>query len=219
MDEVEKFNRATNCEICHVKFDTKDRLKIKNLDHDHYSGEYRRAACTMCNLLNRSQSHIPIYFHNFAKYDSKLLIQMLNEKSKMRVKPKFLFSNLQNVRYLTFNSYQFTDSLEHLPSSLSKLAKELNNEYQRHLFTIFSQSSLIRSYLTKNLGEDKIKEKYKLLTSGKGIYPYRLADYSNNMKKINCFPKIDMFFNHLTNTKCSTEDYEFGKKIWNEFNC
>ena len=69
-EELQRFNSAKNCEICHVKIEDKDRLKCKNLDHDHYSNKYRSASCTMCNLLNRSQSHIPIYFHNFGSYDS-----------------------------------------------------------------------------------------------------------------------------------------------------
>lgn len=84
-----------NCEICSVKFEKNDRVRIRKLDHCHYSGKYRRAACTMCNLLSRSQPYIPIYFHNFAKYDSKLLIQMMNEKSKIKIKPNFSFSTLQ----------------------------------------------------------------------------------------------------------------------------
>ena len=136
LNDIENFNKATNCKICNFKFDKADRLKIKNLDHCHYSGEYRRAACTMCNMLSRSQSNIPIYFHNFANYDSKLIIQMLNQKSKIRIKPKFLFSNLQKLRYLTFNSYQFKDSLEHLPSPLFKLTKELNNPHQKPTFSV-----------------------------------------------------------------------------------
>ena len=134
-----------------------NRLRMKNLDHCHYSGKYRRAACTMCNLLSRSQSYIPIYFHNFAKYDSKLLIQMINNKSKLRIKPTFLFSNLQTLRYFTFNSYQFKDSLEHLPSSLFKLTKELNNPHQKHTFPIFNQSKFIKSYLRENMNESLIK--------------------------------------------------------------
>merc|ERR1712015_319629 len=63
-EELERFNNATHCKICHVKFESNDRLENKNLDHDHYTNKYRSASCTMCNLLNRSQNHIPIYFHN-----------------------------------------------------------------------------------------------------------------------------------------------------------
>ena len=104
-DDLNRFNNASKCEICHVTFYYNDRLKCKNLDHDHYTNRFRYASCTMCNLLNRSQNHIPIYFHNFCSYDSKLLINVINRKSRIRVPPKFLFSNLQQIRFLTYTSY------------------------------------------------------------------------------------------------------------------
>ena len=85
--------------------------------------------------------------HNYASYDSNLLLNAMNKNTKMRVPPKCLFSNLQKIRCLTYNSYKFKDSLEHLPSSLSKLVQELNNPYQNHSFSIFFQSEIIKSFL------------------------------------------------------------------------
>ena len=78
-EELERFNSAKRCEICHVQFDSVDRLKSKNLDHCHYTNKYRYASCTMGNLLNRSQNHIPVYFHNFCSYDSKLLLNAIKK--------------------------------------------------------------------------------------------------------------------------------------------
>ena len=148
-EELQRFNNATHCEICHIKFENDDRLRCKNLDHCHYTNKFRYASCTMCNLLNRSQNYIPIYFHNFCSYDSKLLLNVINKTTKVRVPPKFLFSNLQKLRFLTYNSFKFKDSLEHLPSSLSKLVTELNNPHQNHTFPIFQQSKIIQSFLQK----------------------------------------------------------------------
>ena len=173
----------------------------------------------MCNLLNRSQNHIPIYFHNFCSYDSKLLLNVINKTTKVRTPPKFLFSNLQKLRVLTHNSFKFKDSLEHLPSSLSKLVTELNNPYQNHNFPIFHQSKIIQSFLQKNESKESIKMKLKLLTNGKGIYPYSLCNDAHIMKKIVKFPPIEDFFNDLTNTSCPTEDYNFAFKVYNTFNC
>ena len=34
-DDLEKFNKAIECDVCHVKFDKNDRSKCKNLDHCH----------------------------------------------------------------------------------------------------------------------------------------------------------------------------------------
>ena len=188
LEERERFDSALRCEICHVKFDPNDRLKCKNLDHCHYTNKYRYASCTMCNLLNRSQNHIPIYFHNFCSYDSKLLLNVINENTTPRTPPKFLFSNLQKLRYLTYNSYKFKDSLEHLPSSLSKLVSELNNVHQNHTFPIFHQSKIIKSFLQENESEQIVKKKIRLLTGGKGIYPYSFCNDADIMKKIQLFP-------------------------------
>ena len=218
-EELQRFNSATHCEICHIKFENDDRLRCKNLDHCHYTNKYRYASCTMCNLLNRSQTHIPIYFHNFCSYDSHLLLNVINKNSKVRVAPKFLFSNLQKLRFLTYNSYKFKDSLEHLPSSLSKLVSELNNPYQNHTFPIFHQSKILQSFLPIRESKENINMKIKLLTGGKGIYPYSLCNDANIMKKIKTFPPIEIFFNDLTNTSCTLEDYQFAVDVYNSFNC
>jgi len=218
-EELQRFNKATNCEICHVKFENNDRLRCKNLDHCHYTNKYRYASCTMCNLLNRSQTHIPIYFHNFCSYDSNLLLNVINKNSNVRTPPKFLFSNLQKLRFLSYNSYKFKDSLEHLPSSLSKLVSELNNPHQNHNFPIFYQSKIIQSFLPKNESKESIKIKIKLLTGGKGIYPYSLCNDADIMKKMTNFPPIEKFFNDLTNTSCTLEDYKFAVNVYKSFNC
>ena len=192
-EQLERFNKATRCEICYVKFDSSDRIKCKNLDHCHYSNKFRYASCTLCNLLNRSQNRIPIYFHNFCSYDSKLILNVINKNTKVRTPPKFLFSNLQKLRYLTYNSYKFKDSLEHLPSSLSKLVSELNNPNQNHSFPIFHQSEIIKSFLEENETKENVDNKIKLLTGGKGIYPYSLSNDAKIMKKMRSFPKIEHF--------------------------
>ena len=218
-EELERFNNATHCKICHVKFESNDRLKCKNLDHDHYTNKYRSASCTMCNLLNRSQNHIPIYFHNFCSYDSKLLLNVINKNRKPRVIPKFLFSNLQKLRYLTYNGYKFKDSLEHLPSSLSKLVVELNNPHQNHQFPLFHQSTIIKDYFSKDITQDDINVNMKLLTGGKGIYPYSLCNDAHVMRKIKTFPPIENFFNDLTNTPCTPIDYDFALNVYKKFKC
>ena len=169
--------------------------------------------------FEQKSNHIPIYFHNFGSYDSKLLLNVINKNSRARVSPKFLFSNLQKLRYLTYNSYKFKDSLEHLPSSLSKLVEELNDPHQNHKFPIFYQSNIIKSFLLKNETSKNINHKIKLLTGGKGIYPYSLCDDANVMKQIKKFPPIECFFNDLSNISCTTEDYEFACNVYETFQC
>ena len=139
--------------------------------------------------------------------------------TKTRSSPKFSFSNLQTLRYLTYNAFKFKDSLEHLPSSLSKLVLELNNPHQNHNFPIFRQLEIIRSFLKKNETEENVKTKIKMLTCGKGLYPYSPCNDAKVMKKILVFPEIEHFFNDLTNSSCSVKDYHFAKNVYKTFNC
>ena len=60
-----------------------------------------------------------------------------------------LFSNLQKLGFLTYNSFNLKDSLEHLPSSLSKLVTELNSPYQNPNFPILHQSKTMQNFLLK----------------------------------------------------------------------
>ena len=97
--------------------------------------------------------------------------------------------------------------------------QELNNPYQNHSFSILKQSTILKSFLLKGEFIQTVEKKLKLLTLGKGIYPYALCGDSKTMKKIKEFPEIKMFFNDLTNSPCSEEDYKFGLKIYKAFNC
>ena len=61
--------------------------------------------------------------------------------------------------------------------------------------------------------------KLKLLTNGKGAYPYSLCNDAHIMKKIVEFPPMEDLFNDLTNISSATEDYNFALKVYNTFNC
>lgn len=160
----------------------------------------------MCNKVNRSLNLIPIYSYAFCSYKSKLLLNVINKTTKVRTPLKFLLLNLQKLRFLTYNSFKFQDSLEHLPSSLCKLVTELNNPYQNHDFPIVHQSKIVRSFLQKFNQKKVSKIKLKLSTNEKGKYPYLLCNDAHIMKKIFKFSPIEKFFNNLTNTSCPTED-------------
>ena len=46
-------------------------------DHCHYSGLYRGAAHSSCNLRYKIPSYVPVVFHNLAGYDAHLFIREL----------------------------------------------------------------------------------------------------------------------------------------------
>ena len=74
-DQIKRYNRASKCCICFKHFKDGDR-KVR--DHCHYSGEYRGAAHSLCNLQYKIPSYIPIVFHNLAGYDAHLFIWELS---------------------------------------------------------------------------------------------------------------------------------------------
>ena len=44
---------------------------IKVRDHDHYAGNYRSSAHSLCNIRYSTQVDIPGIFHNESNYDFK----------------------------------------------------------------------------------------------------------------------------------------------------
>ena len=78
--QQESYESAKICYICRKKFENK-RLKNKKYckvrDHCHYTGEYRDAAHSICNLKYSVPKKVPIVFHNGSglSYDYHFIIK------------------------------------------------------------------------------------------------------------------------------------------------
>ena len=72
--QLKEYKRATKCHICFKPFTEKKR-EVR--DHCHYSGLYRAAAHSSCNLKYKIPKYIPVIFHNLAGYDAHLFIREL----------------------------------------------------------------------------------------------------------------------------------------------
>ena len=72
--QVKEYARATECHICFKPF-SEEKRKVR--DHCHYTGLYRGAAHSSCNLQYKIPSYIPVVFHNLAGYDAHLFIREL----------------------------------------------------------------------------------------------------------------------------------------------
>ena len=65
---------AKICLICEKSFsDDKNNIKVR--DHCHYTGKYRGAAHSTCNLQYKITKSIPVVFHNGSNYDFHLIIK------------------------------------------------------------------------------------------------------------------------------------------------
>ena len=77
------YENAQICYICERKFENKllkDKKYRKVRDHCHYTGEYRGAAHSICNLKYSLAKQIPMVFHNGSNYDYHFIIKELAEE-------------------------------------------------------------------------------------------------------------------------------------------
>ena len=81
--ENELYEMQKVCYICKKIFSTdkndKNVFKLyhKVRDHCHYTGKFRGAAHSICNLRYKTPKEIPIVFHNGSTYDYHFIINQL----------------------------------------------------------------------------------------------------------------------------------------------
>ena len=76
----------------------KFKLYHKVRDHCHYTGKFRGAAHSICNLRYKIPREIPVVFHNGSGYDYHFIIKHLAEEFKGEF--KCLGENTK--KYITF---------------------------------------------------------------------------------------------------------------------
>ena len=122
--------------FCMDKGDKNYINKRKVKDHCHYTGKFRGAAHSICNLNYNDQKEIPIIIHN-ANYDTHFILNQLEIEFKGEL--NFIGDNME--KYITFsvpikkevNNYdgkkktvkyklKFIDSFRFMPDLLSNLA-------------------------------------------------------------------------------------------------
>ena len=119
------------------------KIYRKVRDHDHYTGKFRGAAHSICNLRYRTQREIPVVLHNGSNYDNHFIINALAKEFKSN-NIKCLGENTE--KYISFNiplkktnnnlklatyKLKFIDSCRFMPATLSDLtdnSSEINNK-------------------------------------------------------------------------------------------
>ena len=86
-EEKESYEQQEICYICREEFCTDiedgeyvNKKKVK--DHCHYTGKFRGAAQSICNLRCEIQKEIPVIFHNGSTYDYHFIIKKLAKEFK-----------------------------------------------------------------------------------------------------------------------------------------
>jgi len=72
MSDVEEddFKKSNNFHICYTPL-LLDRVRY----HCHFTGKLRGAAQIACNLIYKVPKFVPVFFHNFTRYDCYLFIK------------------------------------------------------------------------------------------------------------------------------------------------
>ena len=79
MNKKKSYKNARTCWICKEKFlNTQNLRKVR--DHDHYTGNFRGAAHSLCSLRYKEQRNITIGMHNDSNYDFHLIIKELAQE-------------------------------------------------------------------------------------------------------------------------------------------
>lgn len=100
--------------------------------HDHFTGKFICLAHRSCNATMKVEKKLPIFFHNFKGYDSKLIIKQLSATEGLsftraiaKGKEKFLTFTIDNhLGQFEPKSLKILDSYAFLSKALDVLLKE-----------------------------------------------------------------------------------------------
>ena len=140
-EEKKSYKNQEKCHICEEKFsmdkDDKDYINRKKVkDHCHYTGKFRGAAHSKCNLDYKVPKDIPIIIHN-PSYDTHFIINQLAEEFKGEL--NCIGENIE--KFITFSvpikkegdnnkkiayKLRFIDSFRLMPTSLSELVDNMS---------------------------------------------------------------------------------------------
>ena len=202
------FKKEKKCYLCLENF---SETVVKVRDHSHYNSKYLGAACQQCNLRRRKPKKIPIFMHNGSKFDLHFIVKALGEFGDDIEYLSVLPYNGENFRTLSFNCFEFVDSLAFLQASLYQIASDLNSS-KTHDYKILKQTCLVKT------NKQFDSEKFEMIL-GKSFFPYEYCKSLNIMTSMTKLPKRKHFYSQLSEKSISKKDYKFAKKVWKKFNC
>ena len=187
------------CYICEKEFLPG---QIKTRDHDHFSndGQIRGLAHQSCNVNLRATYFLPVIIHNSKNYDNHLILKHIPENYAQSI--SIIPVNLEKFTMFTLDSIKFLDSFQFLDTSLENLVQNLiksNHEFK--IFNCFYQNEKNRNLLLR-----------------KGVFPY---SYFQSLSVLNepGLPPKSAFYNRLTETDISDQDYEHALAVYEAFGC
>ena len=146
--ENKSYEKQNVCYIFKKEFITDEndenafKLCHKVRDHCHYTGKFREAAHSICNLRYKTPKEIPVVFHNGSTYDYHFIInklakefygqlECLGENTEKYITFSVPISKeLDNGKTITYK-LKFIDSFRFMSTSLSSLVDNLSEIYKK----------------------------------------------------------------------------------------
>jgi hypothetical protein len=214
-EESRRYLEATVCYICGEGFGSgDDKGNVKVRDHCHFTGTYRGAAHSNCNLKLKRNRFTPVFFHNLAGYDSHLFIRNLGDsRGNVSCIPQndeqyisFSKSVVVGTRVLQdgtekdrTHTLRFTDTAKFMGGSLASHVENLRASGSSfpHVSKYFSEVQ--RDCLAR-----------------KGVFPYEWFTDIDKLSEV-CLPPQEAFFSSLNGCGISDADYTHAKHVWETF--
>jgi hypothetical protein len=206
-EDDKNFYSAKTCYMCDKEF---SETTFKCRDHSHITSHFLGAACQQCNLRRRKPKKLKIFIHNGSRYDFHFIVKAIEKFGDSIESLNVLPYNGENFRTISFNSFEFNDSLAFLQAPLAQLCcdlKETDHKYK-----------LLKStYIVKTDGKFD-DEKFQMVLK-KSFFPYEYCSSLALMRGTTKLPKRRQFYSSLSEETISREDYNFAKKVWKKFGC
>ena len=190
--------------------------------HCHYTGKYRGAAHSKCNLNYKIVKEIPVLFHNGSVYDYHFIIKYLAREFKGNF--ECLGENIE--KYINFTvpfkkaindkeikyRIRISDTCRFMQDSLSNPVDKLS---ELKIKEIDNDVLIKRFYDTYQLSNDDINKFKSLLR--KGVYPYEYMDSWKRFNETELSSK-DKFYSTLNLEDILDDDYAHAINVLNIFN-
>ena len=206
-NDMKNYYSAKSCYLCDTEFS--DTI-VKCRDHSHITSRFIGAACQQCNLRRRRPKKLKIFVHNGSRYDFHFIVKALEKYGEAIESLNVLPYNGENFRTLSFNCFEFNDSLAFLQAPLAQLTcdlKETNHKYE----------ILKNTYIVKTNGVFD-QEKFDMALK-KSFFPYEYCSSLQLMRQTKKLPRRKHFYSSLSEETISREEYQFAKKVWKKFQC
>ena len=207
--QLKEHRRSTKCHICFKQFGDKGKVR----DHCHYSGQYRGAAQSSCNLRYKIPSYIPVVFHNLAGYDAHLFIR---ELSKYTTHMGVIAKNVED--YISFSIKVEVD--KYVDSEGNECPREIELRFiDSFKFMSSSLDSLVNNLAKgghKFWGFEEYRDKQCELLIRKGIYSYEYMDSWDRFNETS-LPSRDNFYSNLYMSGAGDSEYDHVRNVWREF--